>query len=58
LLEVVATEDDLPLGFTGKVLKSRLRHKYRSLEQYLAESDGKSLATSISPQDSRELLPT
>lgn len=58
LLEVVATDDDLPVGFTGKVLKSRLRHKYRSLEQYLAESDGKSLATSISPQDSRELLPT
>jgi hypothetical protein len=54
----VTTDDDLPVGFTGKVLKSRLREKYRSLEHYLAGSDGKVLATSISPHDSRELLPT
>jgi hypothetical protein len=58
LLEVVTTDGGVPLGFTGKVLKSRLRQKYRSLEHYLAESDGKVLATSISPRDSRELLPT
>jgi acyl-coenzyme A synthetase/AMP-(fatty) acid ligase len=58
LLEVAATDDDLPVGVTGKVLKNRLREKYRSLERYLAESNGKALATSISPWDSRELLPT
>jgi hypothetical protein len=39
----------VPLGVTGKVLKTRLRERYRSLEDYLAESDGKLLATSISP---------
>jgi 3-aminoavenalumate diazotase len=58
LLEVVTTDGGVPLGFTGKVLKSRLREKYRSLEHYLAETDGKVLATSISSHDSRELLPT
>jgi 3-aminoavenalumate diazotase len=58
VLEVAETDDDLPVGFTGKVLKIRLRHKYRALEQYLAEPDGKPLATSLSPWASRKLLPT
>jgi acyl-coenzyme A synthetase/AMP-(fatty) acid ligase len=49
LLEVATSQDHVPLGVTGKVLKTRLRERYRSLEDYLAESDGKLLATSISP---------
>jgi acyl-coenzyme A synthetase/AMP-(fatty) acid ligase len=49
LLEVAPSQDDVPVGVTGKVLKTRLRERYRSLEDYLAEADGKLLATSISP---------
>ena len=48
LLEV-AREGDMPFGVTGKVLKSRLRQRYRWLEHYLAEPNGKVLATSLSP---------
>ena len=50
LLEV-ARNGDVPLGVTGKVLKSRLRQRYRWLEHYLAEPDGKLLATSLPPRD-------
>ena len=57
-LALLEVDDDLPLGVTGKVLKNRLRQRYDSLERYLAEPGGKLLATSISPSDSRELLPT
>ena len=58
LLELATTGADIPLGVTGKVLKSRLRERYRSLEHYVADADGKLLATSIAPLDSRKVLAT
>ena len=44
----------MPVGVTGKVLKTRLRERYRSLEDYLAEEDGKLLATSLAHAPLRE----
>lgn len=35
-LEIAVTDDDLPVGATGKVLKRRLREKYRDLPAHLA----------------------
>lgn len=35
-LEIAATDADLPVGATGKVLKRQLREKYRDLPGYLA----------------------
>ncbi|NUU26240.1 MAG: AMP-binding protein [Streptomycetaceae bacterium] len=35
-LEIAVVDDDLPVGATGKVLKRRLREKYRDLPAHLA----------------------
>jgi acyl-coenzyme A synthetase/AMP-(fatty) acid ligase len=36
LLEIARTDDDLPVGYTGKVLKRRLREKYASATAWTA----------------------
>jgi acyl-coenzyme A synthetase/AMP-(fatty) acid ligase len=48
LLEVARTEEEFPLGVTGKVLKRALREKYAALPAYLRESAGKLVASSSS----------
>lgn len=45
MLEVARSEEDFPVGVTGKVLKRRLREKYSSLSTYIRENSGKTLGT-------------
>lgn len=44
LLDVAASEEDFPVGVTGKVLKRQLREKYADLSDYRRLTDGKSFA--------------
>ncbi|MBI3688218.1 MAG: acyl--CoA ligase [Actinobacteria bacterium] len=45
LLEVARTEQDFPLGVTGKVLKRQLRERYDALGTYLAGAGSRHRAT-------------
>jgi acyl-coenzyme A synthetase/AMP-(fatty) acid ligase len=45
LLEVARSDEDFPVGVTGKVLKRQLREKYGSLPGYLGNGKGKVLAS-------------
>lgn len=45
LLEVALTDASYPCGVTGKVLKRELRERYSDLSAYVAEADGRVLAT-------------
>ena len=44
MLEVVADEDDVSVGVTGKVLKRQLREKYADLTTYVRQAEGARLA--------------
>jgi acyl-coenzyme A synthetase/AMP-(fatty) acid ligase len=52
VLEVARSDEDLPFGVTGKVLKRQLRDKYSALDIYLRQADGKVLATAVDHLDS------
>jgi len=44
LLEIAKSEDDFPVGVTGKVLKRQLREKYGSVETYGQQNQEKAVA--------------
>ncbi|MFI7230457.1 AMP-binding protein [Nonomuraea angiospora] len=48
-LEIAVTDDDLPVGATGKVLKRRLREKYRDLAAHLATAPHAAAAGHVRP---------
>ncbi|GAA2911305.1 hypothetical protein GCM10020221_03850 [Streptomyces thioluteus] len=45
LLDLAATDADIPTGPTGKVLKRQLRERYADLRGYLAARDAAAFAT-------------
>ncbi|WP_447002623.1 class I adenylate-forming enzyme family protein [Saccharothrix isguenensis] len=47
VLEVAQSEDDIPLGATGKILKRRMRDKYADLGTYLATRTAATTATTL-----------
>ncbi|WP_394504383.1 AMP-binding protein [Nonomuraea sp. JJY05] len=48
-LEIAVTDDHLPVGATGKVLKRRLREKYRDLPAHLATAPHAAAAGHVRP---------
>ncbi|MEV0963741.1 MULTISPECIES: class I adenylate-forming enzyme family protein [unclassified Streptomyces] len=49
-LEIAASQEDFPVGVTGKVLKRQLREKYAALSEYRQSAQGRSFAA-VNPGD-------
>lgn len=47
LLEVAESSDDIPVGVTGKVLKSQLRERYSCLSAYVDVADAAAVASTL-----------
>lgn len=47
LLEVAGSDDDFPVGVTGKVLKRELRERYEDVHGYLSGAHGRQIAASL-----------